>query len=223
MADDINPYRSPAIANSASVTTLVPLRRIWVFFVGAILGCLSFIVAIAFVPSDLASPAQHDLLLANYLGFVFPPLVGLWSGMVRRSWWWSGTGFTIGLAIGAAYRVLCGNDFLAVMVAFPCLLGGAASVALGTGARSSFDGILVRLGKGLLAGLELGFVYMVVLNVMGIAWIPIDSTAEYHRMMWQNGPVAMSIASGFYLVLFVWASNLKRVVIAKPEERHHAP
>ena len=43
----------------------------------------------------------------------------------------------------------------------------------------------------------------------GIGWFPVDSPERYHRMMWHNGPVAMSIASGLYLMLFVWASKFK--------------
>jgi hypothetical protein len=196
MANDVNPYQSPSLVGatgvSASLPSLVPLQTHWVLIAGAILGCVSFIVAIAAIPSDVASPSEHDLLLANYLGFLFPPLVGLWSGGVRRSWLWSGAGVTIGLAVGAAYHLLCGHNFLAIMVAFPCLLGGAASVALGSGTRSWSAGILARIGKGLVAGLVLGSVYMVVLNVLGIIWFPVESTERYHQMMWNNGPVAMS-------------------------------
>jgi hypothetical protein len=89
----------------------------------------------------------------------------------------------------------------------------AAAVALGTGTHSWTEGILARLGKGLIAGFVLGFVYMVVLNVLGISWEPLCSTEEYHRMMWHTGPVAMSVASGLYLILFVWAANLRSTVL----------
>jgi len=210
---DINPYKSPLVDNPASLSVSSPsprrLGRWPVFVTGAMMGCLSFVVAIALIPANVPSPSVHDLLLANHLGFIFPPLVGLWSGWVRRSWRRAPGGMAIGLAIGGCYFLLCGLDFLAVMVAFPCLLDGVASVALGSGAHSWHDNILGRLGKGLLAGFVLGFVYMVVLSVLGLGWFPVDSTARYHRMMWNNGPIAMSVASGLYLVLFVWASNLR--------------
>jgi hypothetical protein len=223
MADDVNPCRSPALdalaASSGLASRSAFLRKRWVFLAGAVLGCVSFLIAMAFVPSDVDSPSQHDLLLANYLGFVFPPIVGLWSGWVRRSWRWAAFGLVIGMAIGAAYRLLCGHDFLFIMVAFPCLLGGAASAALGSGVRSWFDGILARMAKGLVAGFVLGFVYMVVLNGLGIGWFPIDSMQRYHKMMCQNGPVAMSLAGGCYLVLFVWASNLREVVLTTHDSR----
>jgi hypothetical protein len=89
MVDDINPYQSPLADNSAARPRTVPLGKWRVFFVGAVMGCLSFIAAIALIPSDVPNPSVHDLLLANYLGFMFPPLVGAWSGWVRRSWRWA--------------------------------------------------------------------------------------------------------------------------------------
>ena len=208
MIDDSNPYQSPAAEISAAIAHPRPFPKMWSFFVGAVLGCLSFIAAIALVPGDVPNPSVHDLLLANHLGFIFPPLVGLWCGWIRRSWPWAVGDAAIGFAIGGCYYLLCGYNFFVVMVAFPCLLGGVASVAFGRGAGSWFDGFFARLGKGLVAGFVLGFVYMVVLNVLGIAWFPMESTQEYHRMMWHTGPVAMSVASGLYLVVFVWASNL---------------
>lgn len=225
---DANPYRSPEADDSTTVSTSLPptarLGRLRVFAVGAVLGGLSFIAAIALIPSNVPNPSVHDLLLANYLGFLFPPLVGFWSGLIRHSWKRATSGVVLGLAIGGCYYLLCGYNFLDVMVAFPCLLGGVASMLFGSGDRSWFDGILARLGKGLLAGFVLGFVYMVVLNVVGIVymvvlnvvgigWFPIRSTQDYHRMMWHSGTVAMSVASGLYLVLFVWASNLRSLVL----------
>lgn len=213
MSDDINPYQSPVAEGPTPTCRPRSLGKVRVFLTGATFGCVSFLAAIALIPGNVPSPSQHDLLLANNLGFVFPPLVGVWAGWVRRSWLWAGAGTAIGLAIGGGYYLLCGDDFLAVMVAFPCLLGGVASVAFGTGVRYWWHGILARLGKGLVAGFVLGFVYMLVLNVLGLGWFPVDSTERYHQMMWTNGPIAMSVAGGLYLVLFVWASNLKSCIM----------
>jgi hypothetical protein len=103
---------------------------------------------------QLFSLACH--LLANNLGFLFPPFVGLWAGWVRRSWPWAMAGSIIGFVIGGRYYLLCGHNSLAVMMAFPCLLGSAACVALGIGERSWRDRNIARYGKGLAAGLVLG-------------------------------------------------------------------
>jgi hypothetical protein len=47
--------------------------------------------------------------------------------------------------------------------------------------------------------------------------LPIRSTEDYVRMMWRDGPVAMSIAGGLYLMLFQWSANLggKKVAATK--------
>ena len=203
MSDEFNPYQSPAAESSAAAGS--PLQF---FVVGAVLGCVSFIAAIALIPGDVPSPSMENLLLANYLGFWFPILVGLWSGWIRHSCRWAAGGVAIGFAIGACYYLLCGYKLLAVMVACPCLLGGLTCAAFGSGADSWFDGLLARLGKGLLAGCVCGLVALVALNVLGISWFQVHCTAGCDWLMWHDGPVAMGAASGLYLVLFVWASNL---------------
>jgi hypothetical protein len=226
MTNEINPYQSPETDVSVTKQPPLPLGKGRIFVVGAILGCISFVVAIALIPASVPNPSEHDLLLANHLGFIFPPLVGAWAGWLRRSWLWGLVNSFFGIAIGGCYYLLCGYDFLAVQVAFPCLLGGVASVAFGIGRRSWFGGIVPRLGKGLLAGFVLGFVYMVVLTIVGISWFPWDSIAKYHEMMWCSGTVAMTVASSVYLVLFVWASNLQSSDLANPQssmERANKP
>jgi hypothetical protein len=217
MPEPINPYQSPSSAQSDGTPPWLPrsalLHPFVLMVVGATLGYVSFVVAISRVPTNVADGVQHDLLLANYLGFIFPPLIGLWAGWIRQSWPWSAGGVVIGLAIGGAYRLLCCDNPFALMVAFPCLLGGVASAALGNGSRSWFDGLHVRFGRGLVAGFVLGFTYMLVLNVCAAGWVPFKTVAEYHKLMEANGPVAMALASGFYLMLFVWATNLKATVL----------
>ncbi len=211
MVDGINPYQSPLADGFAARPRAVLLGKRWIFFVGAILGCVSFIAAIAPI-SGFESRPGHDPMLANNLGFLFPPLIGLWAGWARRSRRWAMAGSIIGFAIGGRYYMLCGYNSLAVMMAFPCLLGSAACIALGIGERSWHDRIIAPYGKGMVAGLVLGSVWMVVLNVLGSSWLPLtlllQPTHEDHWMMWQGGPVAMNLASGSYLVLFLWASVL---------------
>ncbi len=203
MTDNVNPYESPAAEASAALPDPLPL-----FVVGAILGSVAFVVAVTLIPGEASSPSAQDLLLANYLGFMFPMVVGIWSGWVQHSCRWAAGGIAIGLAIGACRYLLCGDKLLAVMVACPCLLGGLACVALGSGEDSWYDGLFVRFGKGLLAGCVFGLAGIVVLNVLGISWLQVHCTAACPWMTWHDGPVALGAVSGLYLVLFVWASNL---------------
>ncbi len=204
MTDELNPYESPAAEASAAIPDPLPL-----FVVGAVLGGVSFIVAVTLIPAEESSRSVQGLLLAIYLGFTFPILVGGWTDGMRHSYRLATGGVAIGCSIGTCCYLLCGDTLLAVMVACPCLLGGLACVAFGSGERSWYDGILTRFGKGLLAGCVFGLVGMIVLNVLGIGWFHVHSTAACQWVTWRDGPVGMGAASGLYLVLFVWAANLK--------------
>ena len=100
------------------------------------------------------------------------------------------------------------------MVGLPCLLGAAAAAIVGSNRSPWLRGLGARLGKGLLAGLVLGFVYMVILNVLGVMLMPPqteDETKSYIKMMWRDGPVALGISSALFLVLIKWAVGLSRV------------
>ena len=160
----------------------------------------------ALIPADVAaSPTTHDLQLANNLGFIYTPLLGCWSAWVRRSIPWAIFGVLSGLAIGAAYYLLCGTNFLAVMVGFPCVLGGATSVLLGTKHSSWYSGIVERFAKGVLAGFVLGILYMVILNILFIFTtpnFPYTSPSQHPSGMWTAGTAAMTISSAVYFLLF---------------------
>jgi hypothetical protein len=104
------------------------------------------------------------------------------------------------------------------MVGFPCLLGCVLAVVVGSNRSHWLRGAGARLGKGLLAGLVLGFVYMVVLNACGEMVMPQnditdDGTKRYVRMMWRTGPIALGISSALFFVLIRWAVGLTRVKI----------
>jgi len=128
---------------------------------------------------------------------------------------WAAIGLVAGPGIGATYYLLCGYDFLVVTVAFPCLIGGVASVIFGNGNPSWLQSAPFRLGKGLVVGLALAFSYMFLLNILlNVAWLLLPplyfpSTEEYVYMMWRVGPIAMFFASGLYFVLFRWSANLE--------------
>jgi hypothetical protein len=114
---------------------------------------------------------------------------------------------------------LCASqNFLAIMVGFPCLLGCVLAVVVGSNRSLWVTGIGARLGKGLLAGLVLGFVYMVVLNVLGaMVMTPNESTDDFTKnyvsMMWHTGPIALGLSSALFFILIRWAVGLTRVKI----------
>lgn len=111
------------------------------------------------------------------------------------------------------------------MVGFPCLLGGGLAAVVGSNRSRWLPGLGARLGKGLLAGLVLGFVYMTVLNmgiVSGMFTNPEthfrDQTEAHIAVMWRNGPLALGIASALFFVLIRWAVGLIRVRLLVFEE-----
>jgi len=194
-----------------------------VFLTGLLLGAASYLAAEALVPVGVASPGEHDLLLANRLGFVYPPLIGLWLGWLQRSWLRAAAGALAGVAVGLIYLLLCSHNFLAVMVAFPCLCGGVFAAVVGSNRDSWLAGLGARLAKGLAAGFILGLIYMVALNV-GVGIILSgdvdleDFTSHYVAAMWRAGPVALALASGVFLILLRWAVGLTRVRLVVFEE-----
>ena len=211
MEQQENPY-SPPRAPFEIVPSLEPRRPnvVTIGLAGAIIGAGSFLIAMSLVPVDLNSLSQHDLALANNIGFIFPPFVALWASWVRRSTIWAFLGIAIGLLIGLSYYLLCGYNFLAVMVAFPCLLGGCASVLLGIKHDEMYRGIPKRFYRGLLAGLALGITYAVSLNVLAFFLLASfrPDVSEYSSMMWRAGTIAMALSSGIYFLLFHWSASI---------------
>ncbi len=216
------PARGTAESVPAGRTRYDFARPWWlVCLAGAGIGALSFAVAMFLIPNDVASPSQHDLILAGNLGFIFPPLVGFWAGVVRRSLLWIMIGVSVGPVIGTLYKTFCGQEFdwFTVVIGLPCFLSGLTAAALGYGKHSWLDGVLGRFIKGLLAGLVLALVYFVILSAICSALIatfarPSDLVRppieRFHAMMWCAGIVALSIAGGIYLPLFHRCANLKR-------------
>jgi hypothetical protein len=199
-----------------------------VFLFGGALGASCFLLAEFLVPRQVNGPAEHDLLLAHRLGFIYAPLLGLWLGWLQRSWPRALLGAMLGVLIGGLYFLLCGWNFLAVMVAFPCLLGGVFAMLLGSNCDPWLRGLGARLGKGLVAGFVLGVVYMVVLNFVGASFPDSiqgggDFTKRYVGIMWQAGPVALGLASGLFLILFRWAVGLTSMRLVVFEDVSPAP
>jgi hypothetical protein len=112
-----------------------------------------------------------------------------------------------------------GGNLLASMAGFPSLLGGIFGACVGSNRSDWLRGLPSRLGKELLAGMALGFVYLVVLNGLGFLIEGLPKTAvdmrrftgHYIDMMWRTGPVALGLASALFFLLIPWAVGPKRV------------
>ena len=195
-----------------------------VFLSGLMFGGLCYLIAEGLTPKQVANSGDHDILLAIRLGFIYTPIVGFWLGWLQRSWRRAFLGALVGAVIGVFYMWLCGSrNFLAIMVGFPCLLGGGLAALIGSNRSHWLAGFGARLGKGLLAGFVLGLVYMFTLNMVGSMLAPPwTGTGDYVSMMWRAGPIALGLASGLFFVLIRWAVGLIRL---KPifEETPPAP
>lgn len=198
------------------------LTKPQLFVIGCALGAASYLAALMLVPNRAGGPSQHDLALAKNLGFLFPSFVGVWVGWMRRSLFWAIGGLAAGLGVGACFAGLCGDEFLLIPITmvFPCVLGGMFSLVFGAG-DDWVQGSAARLGKGLIAGFVLGFVYISLLNLLLLVNSPIDTIHDYVRMLWRNGPPAMGVAGGLYLILFLWSVSTKRdkSLIVQPNDR----
>lgn len=189
----------------------------FVFLAGVLIGVASYLLAESLVPRSVASPSEHDVLLARQLGFIYTPIVGLWLGWLQKSWRRGLLAAGVGIIIGFIYMALClTRNPLAVMVGFPCLLGGLLAAAVGSNRSAWLRELAVRFGKGLLAGFVLGLVYMVTLNIAGEMVSPLtrldrDGTQAYITMMRRSGPIALGLASGLFFVLFRWSVGLIRL------------
>lgn len=78
------------------------------------IGVATYFLAESLVSQNVASPGDHDILLANRLGFIHAPVVGLWLGWLQRSWQRAAIGAVIGIIIGFIYMALCGDSSLGV-------------------------------------------------------------------------------------------------------------
>jgi len=184
-----------------------------VFLQGLALGLAAFGIAEASLPHATLDSTNHDMILAQRLGLVYTPAVGIWLGWLQRSRNRMVAGALVGLLIGGIYFILCmSQDFLAIMVGFPMLLGGGLAALLGSNSSVGIAAFFGRLVKGLIAGLALGYVYMFLLNAILNAFIPPQRLFEtYVYEMWKGGLPAMGMASALFLVLIRWAVGLVRL------------
>jgi hypothetical protein len=192
---------------------------IWSILVqGFVLGSVAFGCAELSLSHAGLEAGDHDMMLAQRLGLIYTPAVGVWLGWLQHSRERCVAGGVIGLAIGIAYFVLCmTRDFLAIMVGFPALLGAGLAALVGSNRSHGVGAFFGRLGKGLLAGLVLGYTYMFLLNTILNMFVPPERLVwRYAYEMWKGGLPAMAVASSFFLVLLRWAVGLVRVRLEEP-------
>jgi hypothetical protein len=153
------------------------------------------------------------MMLAQRLGLVYTPAVGAWLGWLQRSKSRALAGVLVGLGLGAVYFVLCmSQNFLAIMVGFPMLLGGGLAAIVGSNRSKGVPAFFARLAKGLVAGFVLGFAYMFLLNtILNVAVAPRLLYESYPYEMWKGGLPAMGLASALFLLLLRWAVGLVRL------------
>ena len=180
---------------------------------GVAVGLVAFGLAELLVPRGVADSGEHDMMLAQRLGLLYTPAVGLWLGWLQRSRQRMVMGVLVGGGLGGAYFIVCmAKDFFAIMVGFPALLGGGLAALLGSNRSQGVGAFVGRLFKGLFAGLVLGYAYMFLLNAILNTMVPIQTLVTgYPHEMWKGGLPAMAIASGLFLIMIRWAVGLVRL------------
>jgi hypothetical protein len=203
------------------------------FIMGAGLGALSFSAAMALIPSSIDLTSSLKSRLAINLLFIYPALLGLWVGWIRRSIPRAIFGFVTGIAAaGSAFIALYGTivfvlplRLLQAVVVVPCVLGGALSALLGTKTESWISGVPQRLVRGVIAGFVLGFTYGIIfvevfpMSLPDYPYFkftpyafedPMHTSAAWIFRLWISGTLALTISSALFLMVFCWAAGLNR-------------
>jgi hypothetical protein len=202
---------------------------------GAGLGAISFSAAMALIPASIDSTHSLKWRLATNLFFIYPALLGLWVGWIRRSRPLAVFGVVFGIAAaGSAFIALHGTIVSVpplrlhqIVVVVPCVLGGAMSALLGTKTESWISGVPQRLVRGIIAGFVLGFTYgMIFSQVFPMSlpeypyfkFTPFPPTdpedspvsAAWIFRLWISGTLALTISSAVFLIVFHWSAGLNR-------------
>jgi Ice-binding-like len=175
-------------------------------------GALCYLLAEASIPSAVTSAEEHDLWLAQRLGFILAPALALWLGWLQRSWRRALIGGGCGLLTGWLCYQLCSGAFQPILLALPILLGGVLAAFCGLHRNDWLHCLAGRLAKGLLVGLLIALVYIALLSLGALAFWPrtgnVSYTGAYIRMMWRAGPLALGVASAMLLPSIRWAAGL---------------
>jgi hypothetical protein len=187
-------------------------------------GTACYLLAEVSTPTAVTSAAEHDLWLAQRLGFILAPALALWLGWLQRSWRRALIGGGCGLLIGWLCYQLCSGAFQPVLVALPILLGGVLAALCGAQRNDRLRCLAGRVAKGLLVGLLIGLVYFVLLNLGALAFWPragnVDYMGAYVRMMWRAGPFALGVCGAMLFPSIRWAAGLVRPPVGSSEAQH---
>jgi len=197
-------------------TPATPHRQIGlglVLLMGLAGGALCYLLAEVSTPTTVTSAQEHDLWLAQRLGFILAPALALWLGWLQRSWRRALIGGGCGLLTGWLCYELCSGAFQPTLLALPILLGGVLAAFCGSQRNDWLRCLTGRFGRGLLVGLLIGSVYLALLSVGALAFWPhtgnVDYLGAYLSMMSRAGPLALGVSSAMLFPSIRWAAGLK--------------
>lgn len=208
-----NPY-FPASSDVLSSNPQHVLQASLVACAGAMLGIVSFYIALIFTPRDVASIDEFNTLFLCRFGFTFSCLIGLWCGYLQRS----RRMMIIGLALG----VCSGIVYINLSQLFPNHSAWTIPTVL-TAIMMAVSGIFIkgppeliqRFARGLVAGFLFQIIFSFLLDEIGTYATPdlvvARSVDELTLLYWRVGPWAIGGASACYLVLVHWACGLSVV------------
>lgn len=181
---------------------------------GLAAGSLCYLLAAVSTPMAVTSAKEHDLWLAQRLGFILAPALAMWLGWLQRSWRRALIGAGCGLLIGWLCFELCRGAAQPILLALPILLGGAFAAFCGLHRDDWLRCLGGRFAKGLLVGLLIGLAYNAFLGMGARVFWPraenVDYTGAYIRMMWRAGPLALGLSGAMLFPSIRWAAGLAR-------------
>jgi len=182
--------------------------------IGAILGIISFYIALIFTPQDVASIEEFDLLFLCRFGFTFSCLIGLWCGYLQRTRWMMIFGLPLGLFSGILYINLCQLFPNHSALTIPAILTAIMTSITGIFIKGAPE-LIQRFARGLVAGFLLEIIFSFLLFRIGVYANPdllaARSVEQLTVLYWRIGPWAIGGASACYLVLVHWACGLSFV------------
>lgn len=185
-----------------------------VVLMGLAVGTICYLLAEASIPRAVTSASEHDLWLAQRLGFILAPTLALWLGWLQRSWRRALIGACCGLVTGWLCYQLCRDAAQPILLALPILLGGVFAAFCGLHQEDWLRCLADRFAKGLLVGLLIGLAYNALLGLGARAFWPaagnVDYTSAYIRMMWRAGPLALGVSGAMLFPSIRWAAGLAR-------------